>query len=128
MIRITKSCHFAYNGSPAFGETPPVGRTFVLDSDEYRVCGVVKDVSFITPATYADIWLPLTVDADIIKDNKGGYELVGDLNVYMLAPSVDAKDKVISEVRDVFRKYNYSQKNTVPIYMGNRYLTGKVFL
>lgn len=93
-----------------FGETPPVGRTFVLDSDEYRVCGVVKDVSFITPATYADIWLPLTVDADIIKDNKGGYELVGDLNVYMLAPSVDAKDKVISEVRDVFRKYNYSQK------------------
>lgn len=54
--------------------------------------------------------------------------MVGDLNVYMLAPSVDAKDKVITEVRDVFRKYNYSQKNTVSIYMGNRYLTGKVFL
>ena len=36
-----------------YGDNAPVGRTFVLDSDEYQVCGVVKDVSFITPATYA---------------------------------------------------------------------------
>lgn len=93
-----------------FGEDTPIGRTFVLDSDEYRVCGVVKDVSFITPATYADIWLPLTVDADIVKDNEDSYELIGNLNVYMLAPSVGAKEEVIAEVRDVFRKYNYSQK------------------
>lgn len=35
-----------------YGDNAPVGRTFVLDSDEYQVCGVVKDVSFITPATY----------------------------------------------------------------------------
>ena len=93
-----------------FGEDTPIGRTFVLDSDEYRVCGVVKDVSFITPATYADIWLPLTVDADIVKDNEDSYELIGNLNVYMLASSVGAKEEVIAEVRDVFRKYNYSQK------------------
>ena len=93
-----------------YGDNAPVGRTFVLDSDEYQVCGVVKDVSFITPATYADIWLPLTVDAEVVEEQEGSYELIGNLSVYMLAPSVGSKDKVAGEVRDAFRKYNFSQK------------------
>lgn len=108
-----------------YGDNAPVGRTFVLDSDEYQVCGVVKDVSFITPATYADIWLPLTVDAEVVEEKEGSYELIGNLSVYMLAPSVGSKDKVAGEVRDAFRKYNFSQKNTRSIYMDSPYLIGK---
>ena len=52
----------------------------------------------------------LTVDAEVVEEQEGSYELIGNLSVYMLAPSVGSKDKVAGEVRDAFRKYNFSQK------------------
>lgn len=54
--------------------------------------------------------MPLTVDAEVVEEQEGSYELIGNLSVYMLAPSVGSKDKVAGEVRDAFRKYNFSQK------------------
>ena len=52
----------------------------------------------------------MTVDAEVVEEKEGSYELIGNLSVYMLAPSVGSKDKVAGEVRDAFRKYNFSQK------------------
>lgn len=54
--------------------------------------------------------MPLTVDAEVVEEKEGSYELIGNLSVYMLAPSVGSKDKVAGEVRERSRKYNFSQK------------------
>ncbi|WP_455590450.1 ABC transporter permease [Bacteroides sp.] len=101
-----------------FGNADAVGKNFLLDANEYRVTGVVQDVSFITPATYADVWLPYTTDASAMEiDEKNGDGMLGDFYVYMLAPSVLAMDEVTDEVCETVRKYNFSQdKYLMKIY------------
>lgn len=93
-----------------FGDVDAVGKTFLLDANEYRVTGVVQDVSFVTPATYADVWVPYTTDASIMEINERNCDgMLGDFYVYMLAPSVMSMDELTDEVCEAVRKYNFSQ-------------------
>ena len=41
-----------------FGRTDIVGQMVLLNEVEYTVCGVVSDVSRITPDVFAELWLP----------------------------------------------------------------------
>ncbi|WP_455628284.1 ABC transporter permease [Parabacteroides chinchillae] len=41
-----------------FGKTDVVNETILLNDVEYSVCGVVADVSAVTPDAYADVWVP----------------------------------------------------------------------
>lgn len=102
-----------------FAGEETVGKTFLLDAAEYKVAGVVKDVSFAMPATYADIWLPLTADVSAVAADENHCDgLLGDMHVYMLAPSVGAMDDVAMEVSDAFRKYNFSQDKHLAKLLG----------
>lgn len=102
-----------------FGGEEATGKTFLLDATEYKVSGVVKDVSFLMPVTYANIWLPLTTDASAVAANESFCDgLFGNIQVYMLAPSVGAMDDVAMEVSDAFRKYNFSQDKYLAKLLG----------
>jgi len=42
-----------------FGGAPAVGKTFELDSQTFRVVGVVPDVPFLRMVPFSDVWAPL---------------------------------------------------------------------
>lgn len=91
-----------------FASEDVVGRHFKMDAQEYRVCGVVEDVSDATPASAGDLWLPLTLN-NWVKSN-GNERLTGNVRIYMTAPTAGEKEALKEEVRDYFRKYNLAAK------------------
>ena len=36
---------------------------------DYRICGVVKEVSRAAESSYGDVWIPYTANASLLKDN-----------------------------------------------------------
>jgi len=43
-----------------FGKESPIGKEFSYNDKQYRVCGKVKDISFLSNNAYAQIWVPYT--------------------------------------------------------------------
>ena len=96
-----------------FATDDVVGRRFKMDAQEYRICGVVEDVSAATPSSVGDLWMPITLNSWIVSDNTG--RLVGNTEIYMTAPIAADKEALKEEVREVFRKYNLA----APKYMND---------
>lgn len=96
-----------------FATDDVVGRRFKMDAQEYRICGVVEDVSAATPSSVGDLWMPITFNSWIVSDNTG--KLVGNTEIYMTAPIAADKEALKEEVREVFRKYNLA----APKYMND---------
>ena len=96
-----------------FAADDVVGRRFKMDAQEYRVCGVVEDVSAATPSTVGDLWMPITLNSWIKSDNSE--KLVGSADIYMTAPTATDKEALKEEVREVFRKFNLA----APKYMND---------
>lgn len=93
-----------------FGTIHVAGRFFSFDYMEYKVCGVIRDVSYAMPATFADIWIPFTTRQDAFASDQWGEHLLGPMQVYMLAPSIKETDDLRKEVNEVLRKVNGSQQ------------------
>ncbi|RAK68244.1 ABC transporter permease [Hymenobacter edaphi] len=64
-------------------ETGVVGRTIVVNQTNYRVQGVVDDVPAMRLSSYADVWVPLSVSPDDMKQVK----VNGDYLAIILAKS-----------------------------------------
>jgi putative ABC transport system permease protein len=79
-----------------FGTVEATGRTVSLNFIPFRVCGVVKDASFVTTRTYAQLWVPYTVDPNY-KEAHGPGNLMGNMQVYILAPSAGDVEQVRRE-------------------------------
>ena len=92
-----------------YGTADVVGKEFQFNGNELKVVGVVQDVSWVTPVTAADVWLPVTRNADALLTN-GVENLRGNLIVYMTAPNVFEKGALRQEVYEVFRRYNTTCK------------------
>ena len=89
-----------------------VGRHFAFNGCDYRVCGVVRDVSNATPETSGDLWVPLLNASGISDiseqlDNRG---LLGNVFAYLLVDDKENLETVRSEVQDVFRRYSQQDK------------------
>lgn len=86
------------------------GRHFAFNGRDYRVCGVVRDVSNATPETAGDLWLPLLNTQYISKelDRQG---LLGNVFVSLLVDDAENFETVRSEVQDVFRRYTQQDKD-----------------
>jgi putative ABC transport system permease protein len=88
-----------------FGTVDAVGQYVSLNFMPYRVCGVVKDASFVTETTYAQLWIPYTVESDYKSSfAKGG--ALGKFRAYILASSVNDMEKIRNEALDNVRKLN----------------------
>lgn len=92
-----------------FGTDEAAGRQFLFNGQELKVTGVVREVSWVTPATAADVWLPMTRH-EVVAYFRNDAQLVGNLSLYMTVPAASDKEALRQEVNDAFRRYNTSCK------------------
>ncbi|MDR1406930.1 MAG: ABC transporter permease [Tannerella sp.] len=85
-----------------FGTTEATGRTVSMNFIPFRVCGVVRDASFVTERTYAQLWIPYTVH----PDHKESFGLnIGMMSAYILAPSAGSVERIRREAVDHINRY-----------------------
>ncbi|MDR1098472.1 MAG: ABC transporter permease [Tannerella sp.] len=89
-----------------FGAADATGRYISLNFMPCRVCGTVKDVSFVTGTAYAQIWIPYTVYPDCKTFSFGKAGTLGSFRVDILAPSAGDREKIRNEALDNVRKLN----------------------
>ena len=87
-----------------FGTIEVVGRICRMDYEAFRIAGVVRDGSYALERSFADIWIPSTrlPGIDTNSDSSG---LLGDLQVYALAPSAAKVEALKTEMDDRIRRY-----------------------
>jgi len=85
-----------------FGTTEVTGKYISINFEPYRICGVVKDVSFAVEKTYANIWMPYSAAPNF---NPGWPNGLGFFAAYALAPSKGEMKKVKEEIVTNFNRY-----------------------
>jgi putative ABC transport system permease protein len=93
-----------------FGATDVTGKQVSLDFRFFRVCGVVEDVSYITEQTYAQLWIPYTVNPQH-KETFGNGGALGEMKAYILAPSSGDVERVRQEAIENISRYNQTLKD-----------------
>lgn len=87
-----------------------VGRSFSLNYTDYRVCGVVRDASYLTPGSYSQVYLPYTV-SDGYEKGKYGIPYLGAFSLTFLTKD-DAQAKALhAEIEELVRKENLIHKD-----------------
>lgn len=99
-----------------FGTTDAVGRTVQLNYVDYTVTGVVKDVSMLATAAYAQIWIPYT--AGDAPASSWREDAMGPMHAIILARSTDDFPAIRQEAEQLRLKYNASLRETELIYRG----------
>jgi putative ABC transport system permease protein len=94
-----------------YGTVEATGRPVSLNFRDYRVCGVVKDASFVTSRVYAQLYLPYTVNPAYRESSGMEGDALGPMKVYILSPSKKAINKVKAEVVENLTKYDQSMPN-----------------
>ena len=90
-----------------FGTTEGVvGKSFSLSYVHYRVCGVVEGGSYLTPQSYAQVYLPYTVDSGYRDGQTDMFPYVGPFNLTFLVKDDEQAAALQVEVKDVTRRLN----------------------
>ena len=99
-----------------FGTTEVVGRTLQLNLADYTIVGVVKDVSKLAVASYAQVWIPYN-STDLPK--KSWYDnAMGAFRVIILARSKADFPAIREEAEKLRRKYNDGLQRSEVFYRG----------
>ena len=91
-----------------FGTTQITGKYVNLDLIPYRIAGVVKDASFITPGTFAHLWIPHTQSLKKGWGNTGG---CGNFSAFILVSSAGKLNDTKKEIDENIHKFNSSLKD-----------------
>src|SRR5574344_2621544 len=91
-------------------DTGVAGRTFSLGHTSVKVAGVVSDVSTLASASYAQVWLPLTVDKEAIAATTMN-GIGGAFSVVILARQKSDMKKIHDEAVASVNKFNLTIKN-----------------
>ncbi len=106
-----------------YGTTDAVGREILILQQPYRVTGVVKDVSPLAKAAFAEVFKPYTVDGakNYIWDNED--RLFGPFQAVILARSADDFPAIKAEVRSRLAVLDNElhQKGDSLVYHGQPY-------
>ena len=90
-----------------FGTTKGVvGKNFLMDYTNVKVVGVVKSGSFLTPDSYAQVYLPYSCREGY--DDEGSHWALGGYRVYILMKESKSVTDVQDEVLELIRKFNVS--------------------
>lgn len=99
-----------------FGTTEATGRTVQLNYVDYTVTGVVRDVSMLSTAAYAQIWTPYTAGDAL---SSGWHEdTMGPMHAIILARSSDDFPAIRKETEELRQKYNASLREVEVFYRG----------
>ncbi|MCD7932270.1 MAG: ABC transporter permease [Tannerellaceae bacterium] len=92
------------------GTTEAVGKTVSLDFENYNICGVVKDVSYIMVRSFGTVWMPysLVPETEQWWNREEFQGLLGPFDVYLVAPSVKDKKKVKQEAEEILSRFGNS--------------------
>lgn len=93
-----------------FGTTDVTGKFISLNFEQYQLCGVVKDVSYITDHTFSQLWIPFSSYAQMIPAfNTQLYDhTLGTFMAFALAPSKADIKKVKQEIHENVSRFNAS--------------------
>lgn len=97
-----------------FSTTDAVGQYISLNFMPYKVCGIVKDASYVTETSYAQLWIPYTVDSDYKSSFAKGGSL-GKFRVYILASSTGNIEKIRNEALENIHKLNSTLPDNVEL-------------
>ena len=92
-----------------FGATDVVGQTIQLDFMDYNVQGVVKTVSKAVSEAYGEIWIPFSVNKEIMTGSHTE-GIGGSLFVYILARSSADFEAIRQETQSLVATFNAGQK------------------
>ncbi len=86
-----------------------VGRIFEMDFIEYRVVGVVRGASFLTPKTYANLYIPFTtIDG---YDESSSFDYMGGYYITILTNSSEQEKAMRAEINEMIRRVNQQNKD-----------------
>ena len=89
-----------------------VGKTFSLDYNRYRVCGVVRGGSFLTLDSYAKVYVPYSVSPDYRKvESPDLFPYFGRFRLTFLVKDAAQARALKDEVKDVTRRLNLEHKD-----------------
>ena len=99
-----------------FGTTDIAGKTVQLNHVEYRISGVVADVSVLATSAYAQVWVPYT--STDINRLTWWEDTMGQMRAVILAHSVADFPAIREEVEQFRRKYNDGLRDSEVFYRG----------
>lgn len=94
-----------------FGGASAIGKTLEIDSQNFRVVGVVKNVPIFRLTPFADVWVPLST-----TKGKPSDELTGDCLAILLAKNRRDLDKIKEEFQAQLTQVEFAdpkQFNTI---------------
>lgn len=101
-----------------FGTVEAVGQTLRMNYADYRICGVVKEVSRAAESSYGDVWIPYTVNASLLKDNISYCEgTTGEFQACILSRSRSDFEAIRREMLKLQSTFNASLTGTKLDYM-----------
>lgn len=90
-----------------YGTIDVIGKYFECGFKEFRIAGVVRDVSYVLSGTYAQVWVPYTTTKSYNEEDNYHDGMIGSMrNIYLLAHSADDFDNIRTEVNENIRRYN----------------------
>lgn len=99
-----------------FGTIDVVGQYVSLNFMPYKVCGIVKDASFVTGTAYAQLWIPYTLVPGYKEPFANG-EVLGKFHVYILASSANEIEKIRNEAIENVHKLNSSLPDKIELML-----------
>ena len=99
-----------------FASTDVVGQYISYAGKDMQVVGVVADVTGATPATAADLYIPLYYGGEN-RPSQNDMGLSGSVSVYMTATSEDDVETLRVEVIDVLNRYDQEDKQFSHFWM-----------
>ena len=90
-----------------FGEVQAAGRTVQFNYADYEVAGVVRDVSSLTPRTFAQIYIPYTC----LEENQDPSALCGPYTA-CIRTDRNKGQQMLAEFEEHFRRYQVATGDT----------------
>ena len=96
-----------------YGTADAAGKTIMIAYKPYTVGGVVKDISTIAKAAYAEAWIPYTASAADLSDDSWAENITGWFQVIILARSASDFESIRTEIKQAVSRYNAAGREFV---------------
>lgn len=94
-----------------FGATEGVvGRSFSMDYVNYHVCGVVRGASFLTRQSYAQVYVPYSIESNYKDPVVSSFPYCGLFDVTFLVKDNAQAKALRAEIKDLTRRVNAQYK------------------
>ena len=94
-----------------FGTTEGVvGRSFSMDYVNYHVCGVVRGASFLTRQSYAQVYVPYSIESNYKDPVASSFPYCGQFDVTFLVKDNAQAKALRAEIKDLTRRVNTQYK------------------